>query len=273
MSNQNVSLDVNAKTVDEAIEQGLTRLGVTRNQVDIKIITEGKRGIFGLGSEDAVVRLTVRQPEPPAPMADPTPQKPEPAVVEAKPEPEPLGLGDAPFDEDDDEGEFEIRPGTEAAHQDAVELACGYLAELLGLMNINADVVARSAPDLVENEGDPVPTVLDITGKDLGILIGRRSETLQALQYMVRLMVSKDLGAWQRIVIDVESYRSRRRSSLQKMAQRMAERAQSSRERIVLEAMTPYERRIIHLTLRDHPAVYTKSIGRENNRKVTIIPK
>ena len=104
-------------------------------------------------------------------------------------------------------------------------------------------------------------------------MIGRRSETLQALQYMVRLMVSKDMGSWQRIVVDVESYRSRRRKSLQRMARRMAERATNNQERVVLEAMTPYERRIIHITLRDHPAVYTKSIGQDNNRKVTIIPK
>jgi spoIIIJ-associated protein len=126
--------------------------------------------------------------------------------------------------------------------------------------------------DMIE-PGEKAPLVLDVTGKDLGILIGRRSETLQALQYMVRLMVSKEMGSWQRVVVDVESYRARRRQSLRQMAQRMAERAIASRERVVMEAMSAYERRIIHVALRDHPAVFTKSIGRENNRKVTIIPK
>ncbi len=266
MSNQNERLDVSAKTVNEAIEQGLAQLGVARDQVDVEILSEGKRGIFGLGSEEALVRLTVRS-EPPAPAAEPA----APAAPPPPPEP-PAPAAAAPanwLDDADDEDESD----TGASDADANELARGYLEHLLDLMNIQAQVVVRSAPDLVENPGDPVPTVLDITGNDLGILIGRRSETLQALQYMVRLMVSKDKGSWQRVVLDVESYRSRRRKSLQKMAERMAERAMSSRERVVLEAMTPYERRIIHLTLRDHPKVYTKSIGRENNRKVTIIPK
>jgi spoIIIJ-associated protein len=139
-------------------------------------------------------------------------------------------------------------------------------------MGIEADIVVRPAPDLVD-PGDEAPLVLDITGRDLGILIGRRNETLQALQYVVRLMVSKEMGSWQRIVVDVESYRSRRRQTLHQIARRMAERAVANRERVVLEAMPPYERRIIHMTLRDHPSVTTKSIGRENNRKVTIIPK
>lgn len=271
MPNQNASLDVNAKTVDEAIEQGLKQLGLSRDQVEIKIISEGKRGIFGLGSEEAVVRLVARN-EP-----DTTPEKPaaaapvEPAAVqtetvapepEAK-QPEPAEMASKPK---------EPAP-VEPDEDDPITLARTYLSEMLSLMNIQAEVVPRPAPDLVENEDDPPPTVLDITGNDLGILIGRRSETLQALQYMIRLMVSKDMGSWQRIIVDVESYRSRRRNSLQKMAQRMAERALSNGERVVLEAMTPYERRIIHIALRDHPRVYTKSIGRENNRKVTIIPK
>ncbi|MCG3207073.1 MAG: hypothetical protein FOGNACKC_00673 [Anaerolineae bacterium] len=269
MSNQNESLDVSAKTVNEAIEQGLAQLGVAREQVDVEILSEGKRGIFGLGSEEALVRLTVRS-VPPAPATEP-PAPTAPAAPPPPPEP-PAPAAAAPanwLDEADADDESD----TGSSDADANELARGYLEHLLELMSIQAQVVVRLAPDLVENPGDPVPTVLDITGNDLGILIGRRSETLQALQYMVRLMVSKDKGSWQRVVLDVESYRSRRRKSLQKMAERMAERAMSSRERVVLEAMTPYERRIIHLTLRDHPKVYTKSIGRENNRKVTIIPK
>ena len=90
---------------------------------------------------------------------------------------------------------------------------------------------------------------------------------------MLRLMVSKEMQSWQRIVVDVESYRSRRRQTLHKIAKRMAEQAVANQERVVLEAMPAYERRIIHIALRDHPTVITKSIGRDNNRKVTIIPK
>jgi spoIIIJ-associated protein len=269
MPNQNESLDVSAKSIEDAIEQGLAELGVTRDQVSIEILNEGKRGIFGLGSEEAVVRLTVRgEPAPqPAVESASVPVSSSDEVQPAEPEETDGEDNDAPIEQVVEE------PVADEAIQNPIELARGHLEQLLDLMGVEATVVSRTAPDLVDNEGEPPPTVLDITGSDLGILIGRRSETLQALQYMVRLMVSKDIGGWHRTIVDVESYRSRRHQSLQKMAERMAERATTNGERVVLEAMTPYERRIIHITLRDHPKVYTKSIGRENNRKVSIIPK
>ncbi|GAB4438011.1 MAG: KH domain-containing protein [Anaerolineae bacterium] len=263
MPNQNENLDVSGKTVDEAIEQGLAQLGLTREQVEIEVLSEGKRGLFGLGAEEATVRFTVKSVAPPAvdvPAVadDAAGDEPQP---EPSPQPEaeaaPLPAVGAPAPEDEDP---------------AVTSARIHLETLLQHMGIEATVETRAAPELVEG-GEEAPIVLDIQGKDLGILIGRRSETLQALQYLVRLMASKDAGSWQRIVVDVESYRSRRRQSLQKMARRMAERAAANQERVVLESMSAYERRIIHLTLRDHPAVMTRSIGQDNNRKVTIIPK
>lgn len=263
MSNQNVNLDVSAKTVDEAIEAGLAQLGLTRNEVDIEVLNEGKRGLFGLGAEEALVRLTVKS----NPVTATTADEPVALPTTANNEPEPSSLPESktppaasPADDIDQDEES------------AVTAAREHLETLLEHMGIEATVETRIAPELVEN-GEDAPIVLDIQGKDLGILIGRRSETLQALQYLVRLMASKDMGSWQRIVVDVESYRSRRRQSLQKMAHRMAERAVANHERVVLESMSAYERRIIHLTLRDHPAVMTKSIGQDNNRKVTIIPK
>ncbi|MCB0212608.1 MAG: KH domain-containing protein, partial [Anaerolineae bacterium] len=178
------------------------------------------------------------------------------------------------IDDDDyaEEDELETPFAATDSDSDVANIAKSYLEELLEYMGIEATVTPRIAPDLVD-PGEEPPLVLDVTGKDLGILIGRRSETLQALQYMVRLMVSKDMQSWQRIVVDVESYRARRRRSLSQMAKRMAERAVASGERVVMESMSAYDRRIIHVALRDHPDVFTKSIGRESNRKVTIIPK
>jgi spoIIIJ-associated protein len=139
-------------------------------------------------------------------------------------------------------------------------------------MGIQAKVTHRYGADLVEAD-EAAPLVLDVTGGDLGILIGRQSETLQALQFMVRTMVSKETGEWQPIVVDVESYRARRRQSLRRLAEKMAERVVATHKKVVLEAMPAHERRIIHITLRDHPAVTTKSVGSDDNRKVTIIPK
>jgi spoIIIJ-associated protein len=270
MLKQNASLDVSANTVDEAIELGLAQLGLSRERVDIEIIKEGKRGVFGIGAEKAVVRLTPRSEQKPA-AASPAPAKKvaEPAAPVKKEETRPAepSAEIAP-------ARAEPKPASRpVSNQDDVgELAASYLFELLKHMGINAQVTPRLAIDLVEEDEEP-PLVLDVTGDDLGILIGRRSETLQALQFMVRLMVNRDLNRWEPIVVDVQSYRVRRRRSLRQMAEKMAERAAASRKRVVLEAMPPHERRIIHIALRNHPDVMTKSVGSEENRKVTIVPK
>ncbi len=274
MSNQNEekrrSLNASAKTVDEAIELGLTQLGLPRDQVDIEIIKEGKRGVFGLGAEEARVRLTPRE----QPVVESTPEADIPPSAPAADSPEPASLPEIEaVDEDASPAQAPDKPEAPPAGQESVEeIANRYLTGLLEHMRIEAQVTTRIAPELVE-VGEEPPLVLDISGQDLGILIGRRTETLQALQYMVRLMVSKEMRSWQHVVVDVESYRVRRRRSLRQMAKKMAERAVATRKRVVLEAMPAYERRIIHLALKDHPAVFTKSIGGDDNRKVTIIPK
>ncbi len=260
------SLEVEAKTVDEAIEQGLAQLGVSRADVNIQILREGKRGVFGLGSEDALVRLTRQDPEPDE--ASTT----EDAVSEVETATEDIEPSLPKEEEINDEVESPSA-STESEVPDSVEaIATEALAGLLTRMGIKAEITARRATDLVD-EGEEPSLVLDITGPDLGILIGRRSETLRAIQYMVRLMVSKQLSQWHDILIDVESYRVRRRHSLQQLAEKMAERAVKTGRKVVMEAMPSYERRIIHLALRNNPTVFTKSVGSDDNRKVTIIPK
>ena len=255
----NKTIDVYGKTLDEAIKLGLTQLSLAREQVDIEVVNEGKRGVFGLGAEDAHVRLTPKTETPESPT-----KKDDTATVAY----------------DDFEESFEDIASAKGAPsvakpespESVEQVAAQCLSGLLERMGIQAEVQTRIAPELVE-EGEEPPLVLDVTGRDLGILIGRRSETLQVLQYMVRLMVSKHFNRWEPVVVDVESYRLRRRRSLQQMAEKMAERAVSTGRRVVLEAMPAHERRLIHLALRDHPKVYTKSIGTDENRKVTIVPK
>jgi spoIIIJ-associated protein len=274
MSNQNAeekSLDVSAKTVDEAIEQGLAQLKLPRDRVDVEIISEGKRGVFGLGAEEAYVRLRPRQARrvESSRVADVYPSKAAASLPDkpAPPEVKPPAQDSALPQEKTNEAET---PTYE--EKNVEEIAKRYLNDLLTRMGIEARVTSRVASDLVEAGEDP-PLALNITGQDLGILIGRRSETLRALQYMLRLMVSKEMTSWQPIVVDVESYRVRRRRSLHRIAAKMAERAVNSGKRVVLEAMPAYERRVIHIALKDHPSVSTKSIGSDDNRKVTIIPK
>jgi len=262
------SVEVRAKTVEDAIEQGLAQLGLNQEDVDIEVIKEGKRGVFGIGAEDALVRLTPKpkkssESEIQAP--DDRPDVAEGASIQSEATRPTEEKSSSPVSKKPQEAKT-----TEAVDIDA--LAKEYLEGLLERMGIKATVVQVDGEALVE-PGEEVPLVLDIQGQDLGILIGRRNETLRALQYMLRLMVSKQISRWYPIIVDVESYRVRRRRSLQQLAEKMAQRATSSGRRVVLEAMPAYERRIVHLTLRDHPSVYTKSVGRDDSRKVTIVPK
>jgi spoIIIJ-associated protein len=159
--------------------------------------------------------------------------------------------------------------------EDVAVTAQNLLRDLLRLMGVRARVVPIPAEnsDLLDQEGEPSPIVLDVQGPDLGVLIGRRGETLSALQYMTRLMLSHKLGRWVPVAVDVEQYKVRRRHSLRQLAVRMAERVSFSRQPVALEAMPAAERRIIHLTLRDHPTVTTESVGEGDKRKVTIIPR
>jgi spoIIIJ-associated protein len=117
------------------------------------------------------------------------------------------------------------------------------------------------------------PLLVDVRGNDLSLLIGRRGETLAALQYIVRLISARQLGEAVPIVIDVQGYRARRERQLRSMARRMAQQAVERNRVMSLEPMPPSERRIIHMELRDHPKVYTESVGEGDHRKVTIVPR
>jgi spoIIIJ-associated protein len=228
-------------------------LGVTRDEVDVEVVSAGSRGVLGFGAEDARVRLLVKPPPEPAAVTMPPPTLPEAselvaevtATVESESGPDsdtPAGAG------------FEI------------------LTEMLRLMGIRAQVEIREEPELAD-EGEPPPTVLNITGEDLGILIGRRGDTLRALQYLVRLMISHRLKHWTNLVVDVESYRVRRRRALESLATRVANEVATSGRAQALEPMPAYERRLVHIALRNHPHVGTQSVGEGDRRKVTVVPK
>lgn len=145
------------------------------------------------------------------------------------------------------------------------------LNELLTYMGVRAQVrVTRAAS---HQPNDNPPYLLNIEGPRTDVLVGRRGDTLAALQYITRLIASRKLGRRANIVIDVEGYKARRSQKLRELATRMAEQALRDQRTVVLEPMPPHERRIIHMTLRSHPEVSTKSVGEGDARKVTIIPK
>lgn len=244
------SVEVSAKTAEEAVELGLSQLGLARDQVEVEVIHPGRGGVLGIGAEDAQVRVVALAVEPSPDVEFPSvEQYAEPSA----PQVEPVAV-------------------SAAAESDVAELATDLLQGLLDRMQVLAQVNARIGDDLSE-EGEEPALILDVTGDDLGILIGRRGETLRALQYMTRLMLSRKLERWEPIIVDVESYRVRRRRSLRQLADRMAERVAFSQQQVVLEAMPAHERRIIHIALRNNPQVTTKSIGDGDNRKVTITPR
>ena len=162
-----------------------------------------------------------------------------------------------------------------AGSTDVEKIARGILEDLLERMDIHAYVTAvrSSVPD---QRGEPEETLtLHVEGADedaMGLLIGRRGETLRSLQFMVNLLVSRKVQKWPQVVVDVGNYRQRRQESLEGLARRMAERVRQSGRPLTLEPMGAYERRIVHLALRSDPTVYTESSGEGDNRKVVIYP-
>jgi spoIIIJ-associated protein len=230
--NERRNVVASGKTVDEAIRNGLQMLGVRRNEVDVEIITEGSRGVLGFGAENARVRLLIKEPPKPEPVKRAPVEPPKPESAAPAPAPEPQAAGEEP-----------------TAEQVGLEV----LSEVLHLMGIRATVETQLGYELADEDEEP-PVVLNITGEDLGILIGRRGETLRALQYLVRLMVSHRLKHWTNLVVDVESYLIRRRQSLESLANRMAEQAVRTGRIQALEPMPAYERRLVHIALRKNPS-------------------
>ena len=157
--------------------------------------------------------------------------------------------------------------------KDIIEVAKDVLEELLSLMDISA--VVMPAPGFpVGGEGETISsTALNIEGEDLGILIGRRGQTLASLQHIVRLIVGYQTQTRLPLIIDVEGYKRRRCEGLQALAWRIAEQVAASKMPFNLEPMTAFERRIIHLTLANHPDVTTESTGQGETRKVVILPR
>ena len=325
--------EASAKTVEEAIELGLQELGVSIGDVDVRVLEEGSKGLFGLfGSRLAKVSLTVKEdeedpleeliaeekaaPQPkkekkPAPARQvepaaekpvkPAPEKKEPEKKEAakaepekkepqrpapvkrvapkkaekKPEPE-AKEAEAPAEKSEaEENAQEYRsmekpvvtviPEDQLDPESAAGRAYAFLKEITKLMGV--DVAIEMGTDADGN------VYGSMTGDTLGILIGRRGETLDALQYLTCLKVNRGQEGYTRVTLDTENYRAKREDTLIRLANRMANRAVRTGRRVSLEPMNPYERRIIHYALQQNDAVSTHSEGEEPNRHVVITVK
>jgi spoIIIJ-associated protein len=252
------TIEAVGEDVEAAIEAGLSQLGVGREAVDVEILDDGSRGLFGLGARDAHVRLTIKLPA--------EPQQP-PVPIAA--EPDSLSQVDAPPAVESTELALGV---LEEKERDQAEVARGVLLDLLTLMDLGKAQVDVRYAEPAAGEGEP-PLVLDVHGPGTDALIGRRGKTMAALQLVTRLIVGREVEDRVHLVVDVNGFKARREKSLHRLAHRTAEQARRTGRTVVLEPMPPHERRIIHLALRDHPDVVTESIGERDRRKVTIIPR
>lgn len=200
------SVEKIAKTVQEAISLALEELDTSEDKVDIEVVDEGNKGIFGIiGNKMAKVKVTLKE--------------------------------------------------------SAGEKAKKFLNDVFSKMGVPANLEIEETDDSI---------LIKAVGKDIGIIIGRRGETLDSLQYLTSLVVNKGKESYKRIVIDIENYRHKREETLVKLANRLADKVVKYKRNITLEPMNPYERRIIHSSLQNHRYVETYSVGDEPNRKVVI---
>jgi spoIIIJ-associated protein len=229
-------IETEGDTIDQAIEKALEVLGVERERITVDILSEGKKGILGFGAQKARIRAALRK---------------------------------ASFDVS--AAEVPVAPAeiqmTEAEASAVAEKARAALAEVLRLMGVQATVETKAAPTRDE-------IVLEIRAQDSGLLIGRKGQTLEALQYLIMRIAGERAGSEApHIVVDVENYRDRRRKSLEDMALRLGEKAKRQRKTVTVDALSAADRRIIHAALQDDPWVTTRSLGQGSYRRLLIIPE
>lgn len=304
-------LEATGENRDAAIENALRQLGLDRDDVSVEVLDNGKKGIFGIGATPARVRVTYeapdvaeKKPEPkPAPKAEKPAPKPQklsitdeddtPRLVKAAPAdfvPEKLEVerprrerSDRPHRERGDRPrrerrpreerpitpsvpkERELIPVSEECMKKAEELATSFISGLMEKMGIEGQVTV-----LPQVECDQLR--LELSGPDMGPIIGRRGDTLDAIQYLGSLVLNNALDEHVRLSVDTENYREKRSESLERLARKMAMKVVKSHRSMTLEPMNPYERRIIHAALQDFNGVTTYSTGTEPNRRVVIAP-
>lgn len=262
--NERTTLEVIAPTVEEAIQQGLSQLGLTADAVSVEVLDSGSKGLFGLGGRQVRVLLTVGTPEESASIPDP---KPAPAKkVESKPQPKeskPKAEKKAVVSANTEKIDTQV-------HDSIIDTTENVISKLIHHMGLKAQVSAHYDEDSTD---DRRVIQVDVRGDDLSALIGRHAETLVAFQHVASLIVGKQTEHWVQLIVDVEGYRARREKQIRQLANRMADQVTKTGRKVTMEPMPSTERRFVHIELRGHPAVKTESTGEEPYRKVVILPK
>jgi spoIIIJ-associated protein len=221
------------QTVEEAVQSALVQLGVSRDQVEIRILDKGRKGFLGfLGSRPAIVEVTVN--------------KALDLIEEA------VAVKSDPIEE------------VVSAQKDPIEEAVSYVKGIIREMNLDVTV---------EKSVKGREVKLTISGEQVALIIGKRGSTLNAIQYLTQLVVNRSTKQYINIMIDAENYREKRRGTLESLAQRLAKQVFNTKKKVILEPMPSFERKVIHQALSHHPHVITTSEGAEPHRHVVISPK
>ena len=238
------SLEVEGKTIDEAIEKACSEFGVPREKLNIEIISDGASGFLGLGSKKAKIRASIMSID----MTIDAPPEQSRKAVQKKP---PVSL------------DFTQSVVTEESAETTATKAKRILEGILSRMSLDCPVTIEKTPDTI---------ILNIKGDGSGLLIGKRGQNLDAIQYIVNKAISKYADNRKMIVVDTEGYRKRREESLIALAANLAEKVKKSKKALTVGHMNAHDRRIIHLALQNDESLTTKSRGEGEFRKIVIMP-
>ena len=243
-------IETTGKNEEEAINAALRKLGLDRDEVSVEVLERAKSGFLGIGGSPAKVKVTYEVPDAPAPKAaEPAPVKvevPSAPAMETRPE--------AP--------KAEPKAAESAPAGDRTEAITAFLTGLMAQMEVSA------APRIAMGEDGSYKVTLE--GENLGALIGRRGETLDAIQQLTSYAVNRGQSKRVRIHVDAEGYRAKREESLERLARKVAGKVVKYRRNVTLEPMNAYERHVIHTALQDYPDVTTYSTGTEPNRRTVV---
>ncbi len=256
-------IETTGKTERDALNKALKELGLEDDDVSIEVITRAKTGFLGIGSCPAKIRVTYEVPDEPAPVVEEPVAEPE-APAEAVAEPEPVEEPTPASAAEPEPAEAPAETPVMEAEPERKEKIETFLTGLLERLEVPAEI------KLQVNEAGIYQ--VELVGKNLGALIGRRGETLDAIQQLTNYAVNRGQSKRIRIHIDAENYRAKREESLQRLARKTAGKALKYRRNMMLEPMNAYERHVIHAALQSYnPAISTYSTGTEPNRRIVVV--
>ena len=262
-------ITVSAKTLDDAITEALVQLGVTSDQLDYEVIEKGSAGFLGIGMKQAVIKARRKFVEPEKPETEEVKEEISDKPVKEKNHHKSKKKSETKKDTEDKpveakKEEIKKKEIELAKVEDQTIQACEkFISDVMKAMKMD-DVKVTSC---VDEEG---ALSINMEGPDMGILIGKRGQTLDSLQYLTNRVANKMQDGYVRVKLDTEDYRRRRKETLENLARNIAGKVKRTRRTVVLEPMNPYERRIIHSALQSDPAVSTHSEGEEPYRRVVV---